>query len=117
MLNDAIKENPDIICLLELFLSLGKKFDNGIVNIEEIEKYQTLAKNNNVNIILGSVALKSDINNKTTNTCFVIDRKGEIVKRYDKKYMYKVNKPDFVVDETEDTIPGTEIGIAQKVLK
>lgn len=112
MLDDAIKENPDIICLSELFLSWGKDFDNAVVDIEEIEKYQEFAKNNSVNIILGSVALRNNINNKTTNTCFVIDRKGEIVKRYDKKYMYKVNKPDFVVDETEDTIPGTEIGIA-----
>ncbi len=113
MLNDAIKENPDIICLSELFLSWGKDFENGVVDIKEIEKYQIFAKNNNVNIILGSVALKSNINNKTTNTCFVIDRSGEIVKRYDKKYMYKVNKTDFVVDETEDTIPGTKIGIAE----
>lgn len=113
MLNDAIKQKPDIICLSELFLSWGKDFNNGVVNIEEIEKYQEFAKNNNVNIILGSVALKSDINNKTTNTCFVINRKGKIVNRYDKRYMYKVNKPDFVIDETEDTIPGTKMGIAE----
>lgn len=113
MLDDAIKESPDIICLSELFLSWGKDFDNIVVEIEDIKKYQEFAKSNNVNIILGSVALKSNIRRKTTNTCFVIDRKGEVVKRYDKKYMYKVNKPDFVVDETEDTIPGTEIGITE----
>lgn len=79
--------------------------------MKECKKYQEFAKYNNVNIILGSVALKSNISNKNTNTCFLIDRKGDIVGRYDKKYMYKVNKSNFIVDETTETIPGTEIGI------
>lgn len=39
-------------------------------------------KNKNVNLILGSVALESDIIDKSTNTCFVIDRNGSIVGRY-----------------------------------
>ena len=54
---------------------------------------------NNVNIILGSVALKDTKTNKTTNTCFVLNRKGEIVCRYDKKYMYKVNKENLQKEE------------------
>ena len=110
-LNDAIKERPDIICLSELFLSWGKDFFGGIVNIEEIEKYQTFAKDNNVNIILGSVALESDIPNKTTNTSFIIDRNGEIIGRYDKIHLFKVNRPDFQLDEHDDTIAGKDIGI------
>lgn len=112
MLKDAVKEKPDIICLSELFLSWGKDFENGTVELSEIEKYQQFAKDNKVNIILGSVALKSNADTKTTNTCFTINREGKIVKRYDKKYMYQVNRPDFKLDEMEDTIPGTEDGIA-----
>ena len=110
-LNDAIKERPDIICLSELFLSWGKDFFGGIVNNEEIEKYQTFAKDNNVNIILGSVALESDIPNKTTNTSFIIDRRGNIAGRYDKVHLFKVNKPNFKIDEQDDTIPGKDLGI------
>ena len=113
MLDDAMKEAPDVICLSELFLSWGKDFNSGIVEIEELEKYQTFAKNNDVNIILGSVALKSEVSDKTTNTCFTINRMGKIVGRYDKQYMYKVNRKDFNVDETEDTIPGTELGLTE----
>lgn len=113
MIEDAVKENPDIICLSELFLSWGKDFNGRIVEVKDIVKYKILAKNNNVNIILGSVALKSNINGKTTNTCFVINRRGEIIKRYDKNYMYKANKKDFVVDELKDTIPGNEIGVTE----
>ena len=110
-LNEAVKDKPDIICLTELFLSWGKDFNGGIVKQEEIKKYQDFANNNNVNIILGSVALESNIPGKSTNTSFVIDRSGNIVGRYDKIYMYKVNKPDFVFDENDDTIPGKEPGI------
>lgn len=110
-LNEALKDKPDIICLSELFLSWGKDFYGGKVKQEEINKYQDFAKENNINIILGSVALESDTPNKTTNTCFAIDRNGNIVGRYDKIHMYTVSKPDFKLDERDDTIPGSNLGI------
>ncbi len=110
-LKEAVKEKPDIICLSELFLSWGKDFYGGTVKIEEIKKYQNFAKENNVNIILGSVALESNLPNKTTNTCFIINRNGTIVGRYDKIHLYKVNKPDFKLDEGEDTIAGISLGL------
>ena len=110
-LQEAVKEKPDIICLSELFLSWGKDFYGGTVKIEEIKKYQNFAKENNVNIILGSVALESNLTNKTTNTCFIINRNGTIVGRYDKIHLYKVNKPDFKLDEGEDTIAGNSLGL------
>ena len=110
-LNEAVKEKPDIICLSELFLSWGKDFYEGIVKKDEITKYQKFAKDNNVNIVLGSVALESDVINKSTNTCFVIDRNGNIVGRYDKIHLFVVNKPEFKLDESNDTIPGTHLGI------
>ena len=112
-LNKAIQDNPDIICLSELFLSWGKDFNSGIVCIDDIEVYKDFAKNNNVNLILGSVALKSKNQDKTTNTCFVIDRNGNIVGKYDKKYMYVVNRQDYKLDEREDTIPGEKLGIVE----
>ena len=110
-LQEAVKEKPDIICLSELFLSWGKDFYGGKVKIEEIKKYQNFAKENNVNIILGSVALESNLPNKTTNTCFIINRNGNIAGRYDKMHLYRVNKPDFKFDEGEDTIAGNNLGI------
>ena len=112
-LNKAIKNNPDIICLSEFFLSWGKDFDSGIIDIDDIKIYQEFAKNNNVNLILGSVALKNKNLNKTTNTCFIINRVGNIIGRYDKKYMYVVNRQDFKLDERDDTIPGKTLGIVE----
>ena len=112
-MNKAVNDNTDVICLSELFLSWGKDFYQGKVKLSDIEKYQEYARDNNVNIILGSVALKSNIPGKTTNTCFAIDRHGNIVLRYDKKYMYEVNREDFSFDERIDTIPGNELGICE----
>lgn len=113
LMNEAIKENTDVICLSEYFLYWGKDFDSGKVTLDDIEKYKNYAKENNVNIILGSVALKSNIKDKITNTCFVIDRFGNIVLRYDKKYMYTVNRNNIKFDEIDDTIPGNSLGICE----
>ena len=110
-LEEAVLDKPDIICLSELFLSWGKDFSGGKVNLKEIEKYQEFAKNNNVNIILGSVALENKDSNKTTNTSFSINRNGNIVGRYDKIHMYTVNKSDLKLDEKDDTIPGEDLGV------
>lgn len=110
-LSEALQDKPDVICLSELFLSWGKDFYAGKVKQEEIKQYQNFAKINNVNIILGSVALESDNTDKTTNTSFVINRNGNIVGRYDKIHMYTVNKPNYKLDENDDTIPGKNLGI------
>ena len=110
-LKETMKNSPDIICLSELFLAWGNDFDNIKLSVEDIKVYQDFAKNNNVNIILGSIPLKSSSNNKMTNTCFVINRNGNIVGQYDKKYMYTYNGENFKVNEIDDTIPGTKLGI------
>lgn len=110
-LNKAVAEGTDIICLSELFLYWGKDYESGEVFIDEIKKFQEFAKHHQVNLILGSVALKNKNLPKTTNTAFCINRKGEIVARYDKKYMYAVNRPDFKYDESDDVIKGESLGI------
>lgn len=111
LLNKSLKNKPDIICLSELFLAWGSEFDKIKLRIEDVKEYQEFAKNNKVNIILGSIPLKDNVSDKVTNTCFVINREGNIIGKYNKKYMYIYNGDDFKVDEKEDTIPGNEFGI------
>lgn len=107
-MEQALIQKTDIICLSESFIYWGKEYEQRCCTLKDLEKYQKFAKENKVNLILGSVKLldkTTDKNtDKTTNTCFVIDRKGNIVHKYDKKYMYKVNKDDLVVDESQKTI-------------
>lgn len=110
-MKQAVLEKSDVICLSESFVYWGSERSQRNCTLEEIEKYQNFAKENAVNLVLGSVSLLDKNSEKTTNTCFVINRKGEIVHRYDKKYMYKVNREDLFVDETQKTIPGKTNGI------
>ena len=72
--------------------------------------FQEYAKKNQVNIILGSIALQVEDTENITNTAFVINREGEIIHRYDKIYMYTVNRKDLQVDEGKDTVKGTNLG-------
>ncbi len=112
MLKEAVKDKPDVICLSELFLSWGPDLDCSKVEEKDLVGYQEFALENHVNLILGTVSLKSADSKKTTNTSFVINREGKITSRYDKIYMYKVNRESFCFDEHDDTIPGDKIGLA-----
>lgn len=112
-MDEAVKENADIICLSEKFLYWGIGRSAEDIDSEIIEKFKKYAKDNNVNIILGSIALKYENTDNITNTCFVINRKGEIIHRYDKIYMYTVDREDLKIDEGQDTIKGNKLGIVE----
>lgn len=112
LLHKACEQNPDVICLSELFLSWGPNFAGGKDSFPQLDPYRQFARAHHVNIILGSVALESNTPNLTTNTCFIIDRQGNIAGRYDKLHMFSVNRNDFRFDERSTTIPGHSLGIA-----
>lgn len=104
-MRQAVLAKTDIICLSESFVYWGKEYEQRCCTLKDIKKYKNFAEENDVNIVLGSINLLDEKSNKTTNTCFVINREGSIVHRYDKKYMYQVKKENLVVDEMQRTIP------------
>lgn len=112
-MDESVKQNVDIICLSEKFLYWGK--DRGAENIESmvINKFKEYAKKNNVNIILGSLAIRVENTENITNTSLVINRSGEIIHRYDKIYMYTVDRQDLKIDEGRDTLKGNSLGIVE----
>lgn len=57
-MDEAVKQKADIICLSEKFLYWGQGRGAESINSEIISKFKEYAKRNNVNIILGSLALK-----------------------------------------------------------
>ena len=101
LMNKAVEKKADIICLSEKFLYWGKGREAEEVNSEVIENFKKYAKQNNVNIILGILAIKYKYTDNITNTSFVINREGEIIHRYDKIYMYTVDRPDLKINEGE----------------
>ena len=110
-IKEAMKHSPDIICLSESFLYRGA---DSLEHAETVDSpyiiwFQELAKAHNVNIILWSIALKAD-NKRVTNSSLILNRSGEIIHRYDKIYMYDVERDDLTYRESDSTQPGTELG-------
>lgn len=112
-MDDAISQGATIICLSEKFMYWGPDRTGEDIDSIEINNFRDYAKRNNVNIILGSIALKVKNSNNITNTCLVIDRNGNIVHRYDKIYMYTVDKPNLKIDEASDTVAGSSLGLVE----
>lgn len=109
LMEESLKDNPDIICLSEKFLYWGEHKNVEELESDIIKKFRDFSQINNVNLILGSIALMSEEKDMMTNTSLVVNRHGDIMHRYDKMYMYTVDKEDLVIDEKSDTIRGDKL--------
>lgn len=111
-ITESTEQKPDIICLPENFLYRGDDKEKVIEKLSSpyITSFQELAKTQKVNLILGSIILATESANKPTNTCLIINREGEIIYRYDKQYMYDVERNDFTYRESDVIQPGSKIG-------
>ncbi|MCX6722815.1 MAG: carbon-nitrogen hydrolase family protein [Candidatus Staskawiczbacteria bacterium] len=108
---EAVDQKADIICLPENFLfSDAKKAEK--LSSKYIVDFQNLAKENKINLILGSIII-NDGNEKHSNTSLVIDRKGDIIFRYDKNYLYDVEREDVTYRESDEITPGDKIGLCK----
>src|SRR3989339_746675 len=111
-ITDATTQKTDIVCLSESFLYRGDDKEKEIEKLSSryITAFQEIAKTQNVNLILGSIIIATESASKATNSCLIINRKGEIIYRYDKQYMYDVERSDFTFQESDATQPGSKIG-------
>lgn len=107
----ASKQNADIVCLPENFLYRGKdELEEAEIRESSpyISTFQELAQAHHIYIVLGSIAIKAE-GWKITNSCLVINKKWEIMHRYNKIYMYDVERKDFTFKESDTTQPGEDI--------
>ena len=74
---------------------------------ETIQKYQTLAKENNMNLSLGGFQERSPDPTKVYNTHVVIDSLGNIVQRYRKIHLFDYAAGGLM--ESSFTLPGDDI--------
>jgi len=91
------KFNPNLICTPECsniitndlnFLKNNTTFERNCPILYIAKLY---AKENKVNINIGSLLLREKNKKKLVNRSFLINDKGKIVKRYDKIHMFDVN--------------------------
>lgn len=112
-MDESVRKNADIICLSEKFLYWGQGRGAESIDSTIINNFKEYAKKNKVNIILGSLAIKVENTSNITNTSLVINRNGEIIHKYDKIYMYTVDRENLKIDEGIDTIKGKKLGIVE----
>lgn len=99
LIEEAVKENPDIIVFPETFTTgYSEEIFHNIDKYAETEDGETitilrrLAKKFNVWLVSGSIVEKDD--KGTYNTIFLIDRKGNIVGKYRKMHLYSAMDED-----------------------
>ena len=88
-INKALSFKPNLILLPEcfLFLSNFKKFSFSMDH-EYISHYQNFAKQNKINLLLGSLPILD--NDKVYNRSVFINHEGSIASYYDKIHMFDV---------------------------
>ena len=105
-INEAMKENPDVIVLPELWTT-GYDLER-LPEIADLDGNYTKcllskwSKQNNINIVGGSIAKQTE--NGVTNTMYVSDRNGNIVAEYSKVHLFQL------MDEHKYLIAGNETG-------
>ncbi|MDG5790069.1 carbon-nitrogen family hydrolase [Evansella sp. AB-P1] len=103
----AVKKKVDTIILPEMW-STGYELTR-LDDIADEEGEETLyflyslAKKYHVNIVGGSIAKRS--NGKVTNTMFVLNKKGELVKEYSKAHLFRL------MDEEKYLVEGNSDGL------
>ncbi|RDX38247.1 carbon-nitrogen hydrolase family protein [Kangiella sp. HD9-110m-PIT-SAG07] len=101
---------PETFALMEKYN--GQKLDFVEVHLEgPIQQWmQRVAKENNVWLIGGTIAVASDIETRPFARCYVYDAQGKVVTHYDKIHMFDVAvKDDEVYSESDNTLAGNDI--------
>ena len=111
------KFDPDLICTPECsniitnnidYLKKNTTFEKDCPVINMVKLF---AKENNVNINIGSLLLKVKNKKKLVNRSYLINNKGVIVKKYDKIHMFDVNISKKETHRESDTFEaGKNIG-------
>jgi len=67
------------------------------------------AKENNVYLIAGSIPTRPETSDKYFNSCFVFDREGKRMGRFDKIHLFEIDTPTIKFKESEVLSPGSEL--------
>lgn len=96
LLQDKLVNNPDFIIFPEMFttpydlesISKYKQISNSVV----IDFLKKIAKNNDCYVVGGTIPYFED--GKIYNSCFIIDKQGFVIDRYDKIHLFEITYPN-----------------------
>lgn len=121
MIAQGVSENADFIVLPEMFncpYSNDKFIEYGEVENDSptLDAISSLANENNVYILAGSIPEKED--DKLYNTSYLFNRKGEVIAKHRKMHLFDIDVKDKITFKESDvltagddfTIADTEFG-------
>ena len=108
----AVADGASLVTLPENtgFLKTGSAPDPGepLESSVIVTRFQQLASELNVTILLGSFHRSSDFAERAYNTSVLIDETGAVVGHYDKIHLFDIDVPGEVsFKESNDIVPGT----------
>ncbi len=113
-LAEAARQGVELLLLPEFFTQIGASLTARLQTAEvegegPIQAYLAdQARRLGIWLVAGSLALKSDQADKTTNTCLVYDPSGRQVARYDKIHLFGFQKNGERYDESETFVAGQQ---------
>jgi len=117
LIEKAMNENPDVICLPELFSYMGSFHDPQSVAETKrgpsITMLCDIAAHHRVHIVAGSV-LERTSKGRPKNTCFFIGPNGRIISGYSKMHLFDIHVPGKIrFEESKFMTPGKNVAVAK----
>ena len=114
MIDRAAKEGVEMVILPEMFncpydTNKFKAYAESRDSSKSIKAVSTAAKNHGVYLVAGSIPELLD--GKIYNSCFIFDRKGQIIDVHRKMHLFDVDIPDIEFKESDTITPGNRVTV------
>ena len=114
MIDRAAKEGVEMVILPEMFncpydTNKFKAYAESRDSSKSIKAVSTAAKNHGVYLVAGSIPELLD--GKIYNSCFIFDRKGQIIDVHRKMHLFDVDIPDIEFKESDTITSGDRVTV------
>lgn len=114
MIDRAAKEGVEMVILPEMFncpydTNKFKAYAESRDSSKSLKAISTAAKNHGVYLVAGSIPELLD--GKIYNSCFIFDRKGQIIDVHRKMHLFDVDIPDIEFKESDTITPGNRVTV------
>ena len=114
MIDRAAKDGVEMVILPEMFncpydTNKFKAYAESRDSSKSIKAVSTAAKNHGVYLVAGSIPELLD--GKIYNSCFIFDRKGQIIDVHRKMHLFDVDIPDIEFKESDTITPGNRVTV------